>query len=251
MEQQGRGIIPRVGGKNRLKSLIVSLFPEHELYVEPFIGGGSVFMEQESHKNVINDKDKDIYHLWADLKAVPLKTIMGFDFTHPTRKDFLNFKNQTTFSSRAERLYRNLYLSFYSYRANRRSYGLNKSGRTNRVFFMRDIGPLKKKLRRTIIHNKDYLWVLDKYDAPTTLFYLDPPYYDVSKQLYEHEEIDYEAMRDALDGLKGKFIMSLNDTPYTRSVFKDFNVHVVDSYNTLIRNNKQNKELVITNFKVD
>ena len=35
----------RVGGKTKLRKLIVSKFPEHKIYIEPFIGGGSIFFK--------------------------------------------------------------------------------------------------------------------------------------------------------------------------------------------------------------
>ena len=54
-------MIGRVGGKSKLKKKIISIMPQHKVYVEPFIGGGSVFFAKEpAELNIINDKDKDI-----------------------------------------------------------------------------------------------------------------------------------------------------------------------------------------------
>jgi len=33
------------GGKQKLSKLIVSLIPKHRMYVEPFFGGGAVFLK--------------------------------------------------------------------------------------------------------------------------------------------------------------------------------------------------------------
>ena len=51
----------RVGGKSKIKNYIISKMPKHKIYVEPFIGGGSVFFSKEPvNINIINDKDIEI-----------------------------------------------------------------------------------------------------------------------------------------------------------------------------------------------
>ena len=61
-------IVGRVGGKSRLKKTIIDLLPEHTTYVEPFVGGGAVFFGKEpSSREVVNDLDADIYHIYSDM----------------------------------------------------------------------------------------------------------------------------------------------------------------------------------------
>lgn len=44
------------GGKQQLASKIVSLFPEHKIYCEPFTGGAAVFFAKpQSQAEIIND----------------------------------------------------------------------------------------------------------------------------------------------------------------------------------------------------
>jgi DNA adenine methylase len=53
------------GGKWTIAPRIVSLFPEHRSYVEPFGGGGAVLLYKErSHTEVYNDIDDDIVNLF-------------------------------------------------------------------------------------------------------------------------------------------------------------------------------------------
>ena len=48
----------RVGSKRKYDKALISLFPAHRTYVEPFLGGGAVFFRKEpSEVEVINDLD--------------------------------------------------------------------------------------------------------------------------------------------------------------------------------------------------
>ena len=78
----------------------------------------------------------------------------------------------------------------------------------------------KSQLARTIIdimleHNASYDYVLKRVDGPDTLFYLDPPYWDCEnvygKGIWSKQ--DFYDLKDYLDKIQGKFILSLNDTP--------------------------------------
>ena len=51
-----RTCISYYGGKQNLAPEVISLFPEHIQYVEPFLGGGAVFFQKAiSFNEVIND----------------------------------------------------------------------------------------------------------------------------------------------------------------------------------------------------
>ena len=69
---EGYGIIARMGGKTLLKNRIVEEFPEgyeEMIYIEPFVGGGSVFISKEkSVKEIINDIDKDVITVYKGFK---------------------------------------------------------------------------------------------------------------------------------------------------------------------------------------
>ncbi len=71
-EHMNGGLMPpisRIGGKSKLKKIIVDdYFPkdyENLRYVEPFIGGGSIFFyKNPSKEEIINDKDESIYEIF-------------------------------------------------------------------------------------------------------------------------------------------------------------------------------------------
>lgn len=89
--------------------------------------------------------------------------------------------------------------------------------------------------------------------APHTFFYLDPPYYDFKAYRLNFEQPDFKDLAGVLKGIKGKFLMSLNDHPEVRSVFKAFNIsRVPTKYSYAIghpkRRSEVRTELLIRNY---
>jgi DNA adenine methylase len=87
-----------------------------------------------------------------------------------------------------------------------------------------------------------------RYDKPGTLFYCDPPYYKAP--FYEHnlELSDYQQMARVLSGIGSRFILSINDHPEIRKVFKCFEIRPVSLKYTVARGKqKTGKELLVNN----
>lgn len=57
------------GGKQNLITTILPLFPNHELYAEPFIGGGAIFWAKKpSPVEVINDTNTELINFYEVCK---------------------------------------------------------------------------------------------------------------------------------------------------------------------------------------
>ena len=91
--------------------------------------------------------------------------------------------------------------------------------------------------------------MLKRYDRPATLFYLDPPYFGRKLYKYNFETEDFEKLAENLGALRGKFIMSLNDVPEVRTIFRDFHIkHVETPYTAQKKSGRRYGEVFITNF---
>jgi DNA adenine methylase len=108
----------------------------------------------------------------------------------------------------------------------------------------------KERLEDVIIHNTDYKELIEKYDSSEAFFYLDPPY-EKSDGLYKHNIINMNEMYHLLANIKGKFLMSYNNSDVVRELFKDFNVYEVETkYSKSFGCVREDKviELLISNY---
>jgi DNA adenine methylase len=247
----GEGITPvaRMGGKSKLAARLINWFPDFNTYVELFLGGGNVFLrippeKLEGKKIVLNDLDKDMYTIFAGLKKDPKGVNEKVRRKWLTKEEFPIFKNKTDVLSLITR-YKN---SFY---------GQGKSWNTKRTAgskadgFTTDYEKIGNKLKNATITNKSFEKLIPQYDSSTTFFYLDPPY-ESEKQTDYKDYVTAEQVFNALQGIKGKFMLSYNDSPNIRKVFSKYHIKSVTTEYAGHSNAERRKknEVVITNYPI-
>lgn len=114
---------------------------------------------------------------------------------------------------------------------------------------------ISKRLDKVIIENLSAMDLIPQYDTENAFFYCDPPYSSgagyavVSTAKFEHERL-----RDTLKNIKGRFLLSYDDAPKIRELYKDFNIIEVERINGINRKDIKNniyKELLICNYDVE
>jgi len=246
----GDGLKPfmaRIGGKSLLKKTIVDkYFPkdyEDMVYIEPFVGGGSIYFYKEpSSKEVINDLDTVLIKMYKGFKKYDGDKISEDIKGSHSKTEFKKIKesNPTTEYGKFLKQLLLFKLSFYG---QGRTYGNPRPLNPN-------YSSLKDRLQKTTILNTNALSLIKKYDSPNTLFYLDPPY-EKSDKLYTHDTLPIKDLYDILKNIKGKFILSYNDSKECKELFKNFNIHRVKTrYGLGTEGGQQNTktELIITNY---
>lgn len=184
------------GGKGMIAKWIVSHFPPHSTYVEPFGGGASVlFAKDPVGAEVYNDINHDVYHFFQTLRDygdefIRLATLTPYHSTQfsqarlaarlPIRRaldDFVlwrqSFGAQGKTWSNSKRL--------------RRGMAGNVSAWLSAVDGLPEV---VERLRRVEFHCEDALSLIPRYDDPNTLLYCDPPYLHstrATKDVYENE----------------------------------------------------------------
>tara|TARA_R110002012_G_scaffold321092_1_gene547362 strand:- start:1098 stop:1859 length:762 start_codon:yes stop_codon:yes gene_type:complete len=231
-----RGLMGRVGGKSKLKDKIRRMMPQHSTYIEPFVGGGSVFFSAPADPNikeVINDKDKDVAQMYIDVKNVGDK-VVALPVIE-TKEQFQALKNKKSFGSPLERLKRNILLSNYSFRSDRTSFAPSRAIGKKEQKHHKRYDKYKERLKNTRILNQDYKSVIKKYDNPNAFIYLDPPYSMASTNKdYQNNDVPIEELINLLKSVKGKFILSYDNNATAKKLARDagFKVMMVTtSYN--------------------
>jgi DNA adenine methylase len=251
-----RGPLSYIGGKTRLASRIIERMPEHLAYVEPFAGGAQVFFHKEPSKiEVLNDLDGEVVNFYRVCQAHHEELIRFTRFMLLSREWFDRLQktppNSLTDIQRAARY---LYLQKVAFggRVRSQSYGyfVTASNRFSPKKIPEMIAKSHDRLSGTQIECSPYEEVLQRYDRPTTFFYIDPPYYGV--KLYRHnlEKEDFQTLRDRLKVLEGKFLLSLNDTPEVRKIFGCFGIEEVSiHYSVQANGDREHRELLISNYR--
>ncbi|MBI5634851.1 MAG: DNA adenine methylase [Nitrospirae bacterium] len=251
-------IISWVGGKSQLTSKIIPKMPKHSCYCEVFAGAAwLLFRKDESEIEIINDINTDLVTLYRIIKNHLDEFVRYLRWILVSRDEFDRFlaeKPETlTDIQKAVRFYYLLKMGFSSRIVNP-TFGLSatRAPRFNLLRIEEDLSAAHMRLARVYIENMPYAKLIDRVDRPSTFFYLDPPYFDFEnyygKGLFGKG--DFMVLRDILRGIKGKFIMSLNDTVEVREIYKGFKVDsVTTSYSMAGGDKKKNvKEVLIRNF---
>jgi DNA adenine methylase len=223
------------GGKWKLAPWIVSHFPPHRCYVEPFGGAASVLLRKpRAYAEVYNDLDDWVVSLFRVLrdetKAVRLLELLRL--TPFARTEFEEGRNLEPAPGlddveAARRLIIRSFMGFGSNAHNGRSAGFransNRSGTTpaqDWANYPDALPALIERLRGVVIENRDAIAVMAAHDGPEVLHYVDPPYlpetrspankYDLKYRRYRHEmaPADHARLLDYLRTVEGIVVLS-------------------------------------------
>jgi DNA adenine methylase len=247
------------GGKRNLAGRLVPMIREipHEIYAEVFVGMGGVFLRRDHRPRaeIINDWSEDVSTFFRILQRhyVPFMDMLRFQLTTRAGFERLLRVDPTTLTD-LERAARFLYLQRLAFggKATQRNFGVSVAQPAR--FDVTKLAPvleaLHERLASVTIERLPWAKFIDRYDRPETLFYLDPPYYgvedDYGEGMFSRDE--FKAIAERLKRLRGRFLLSLNDTPEVRQIFDGFTLTEVETNYTLSHTTNATKaaELIIT-----
>lgn len=206
------------GGKQGLVKVILPFIPEHQTYVEPFVGGGAVFWAKPPSKvEVINDYNRELINFYEVCKNdfVELEKLIRISLhsrsLHSDAKVMYNHPHLFTRLQRAWAVWMLCNQSFSSKIGD--AWGYDKKFpssaerlKNNRHSFTED---LAIRLQNVQIENTDALRIINSRDHEEAFHYCDPPYFNSSLGHYDaYTKEDFISLLHCLSGIKGKFLLS-------------------------------------------
>lgn len=226
-------ILKYAGGKWRIADWIISHFPTHRVYLEPFFGSGAVFFNKSKvHIETINDIDNDIVNLFEIVRTKPEELARLIDLTPFARQEFILCNERPV--NKVEQARRTLVRYWQSFGTSNSS--LNSFKCTSSIN-----GPdspkqwkqlpgiilnIFNRLKDAQIECYDAFQLIQKYNSPDTLIYCDPPYLQSLRKrcLYKNELKDkqHNELLEVLKVNKSKIILSAYENEVYDTELKDW-----------------------------
>lgn len=227
-------IIPWIGGKRRLAKQLLPRFPEHTCYVEVFAGGAALYFlrEQPAKVEVINDINGDVINLYRVVRHHLEEFVRQFKWALSSREVFKWMQDTPPETlTDVQRAARFFYLQHTAFGAKIEGQTFGTATTAPPVNLLRieeKLSAAHLRLSGTFIERLHWRACVEKYDRPHTFMYLDPPYWQTQGYAVEFPFSEYEQMAECLRKLQGKALVSINDHPDIRRVFKGFRMDAVD-----------------------
>lgn len=211
------------GGKWNLGAWIISFFPPHTNYSEPFFGGGSVFFQKpRSIMETVNDLDSDVVNYFRVLREQPQELIDLICLTPWSREEFqLNQVRTDNALENARRFFTRALMAMGRSPLDPTT-GPRMVKNGQKLFSTRFLKfdsestehllQVAQRLQGVQIENKRFEKFIPDYDTVEGLTYADPPYVLSERTgkgyIHEFSEEDHRNLAELLRACKGSVVLS-------------------------------------------
>ena len=216
MDNHMKSLFRYYGGKfNQLKD-ILSILGDHldsfDLIVDVFGGSGKVLLNvpDEWRKiKVYNDADDDLYATFRVLqdpaKSRELTRRLRVAFSH--NKAFSEMKH-SRYPHDIDTAFKTIYLQTYSFMGDGTTFGRRFKGNQRMAKFAIENFVY---VRDWTIEHMDFRDLMDRYNKPRVMLYLDSPYLSSGKK-YRHRFTidDFHDLKERMDSRNGSYLLNLS-----------------------------------------
>ena len=219
-----KALLKYPGGKWKCAEWIISHFPEHKVYCEPFFGSGAVFFKKApSYIETVNDVDGNIVNLFRVCREHPEELATAINMTPFSRDEFKDCYEIEADNpvERARRTLVRYHQSFGTTNSLKNSWRNVQTYGGPRCATMWNYLPgtviaVCERLKDAQIENVDAFKLIERYNSEETGIYCDPPYLQElrKKNMYAHEmkREEHISLLELLKESKSKVVISGYDS---------------------------------------
>lgn len=216
------------GGKFYARKLILEYIPQHTCYIEPFVGGGSIFFAKNKvQKNWLNDLDEDLINCYLIIKEHPTELISKLHGEPASKERHYFYKHEYQPKNDLERATRWYYLNRTSYSGIMKKescywgYGDKYSMRPEN--WGKNILRTSQKLQDVHLTSLDFADVINQVNDGSFLF-VDPPYFSARQNNFYRcyfANNDHLRLRDILqkNSHRINFLLTYDNVPEIQNLY--------------------------------
>lgn len=262
MSKKTRAFLKWAGGKYSLVEELSKRLPDAHTLVEPFVGAGSVFLNTQFERYILNDINADLINLYTELKENPDKFIADarklFVPEHNDADVYYAYRKQFNDSTdKYERAMLFLYMNRHGYnglcRYNKKGIFNVPFGKYKRPYFPEaELYFFAEKAQKATFTCLNYEEVFQQIPS-NAVVYCDPPYVPLSKtasftsyakggfDLDDQANLANLAEKQAFNA-GSSVLISNHDTLWTRKIYAQAHLDVIQVKRTISpKGNKRNK----------
>jgi DNA adenine methylase len=230
LETPALSLVPYFGGKQALVPQLIAMIPPHVSYVEVFGGGAALLLNKPpSEIEVYNDIDSSIVNLFEVIRDNPDQFLQRAEYLVYSRELCERWADEVEAkqwpADPVERALRFWYVLRSSFAAHpEKGWAFSRDDIRQRPKSLHNnllaIKTIHERLKLVEIDNLDFRSLIKNRDAPTTVFYLDPPYLEAED--YSSGDFtlqDHLDLAEALKHVEAKWLMTIGDHPEIRRLY--------------------------------
>lgn len=251
-----KSLLKYPGSKWKISEWILCHFPKHKVYLEPYFGSGACFFnKQPAYIETVNDLDGDIVNLFRVCRESPADLARLISLTPFSREEFADCYDRSDDPiEQARRTLVRYHQSFGSTNSSKNSWrNVQTYGGPRCATMWNDlpdtVQSVAARLKEAQIENTDAITLIERYNHPQTLIYIDPPYLTELRKpyMYKHEMTDNDHVKllETIRKSKSMVILSGYDNELYNEALSDW---YSDTYTSQAQTGQLRTEKIWMNF---
>lgn len=255
-------IFPYMGNKTDMVDFIEPYIPSHKIYCEVFGGTMAVLLNKRKSqfiKEVYNDRNTMLTNMFEIIRTRKEEFVENLNELYVSEllheKMRYRFKEwEPSKENSMEDAVAFFYVMMFTFGGKfTGGFGWQNSTRFGYLIDNKipAINAIHNRIKNVEIVNKDYSYLINKFNNEDSFLYLDPPYVS-SETYYEFaagafDEQEHIKMRDQLSSFKGKYMISYEESELVRDLYSNHTILSMSKF----RQSKGGsaEEIIVMNYK--